>query len=259
MPPPQDVVLGPLSRSVLDGANWRDVSKYPAWQEWADELERLLAFLVSHDQFERFLPRLRGKESQLEGALAEIRFAYFLHCNRFRITAWEPEAVAGRPGDLEVVWQSSTPIFIEVKGPGWEGELSDEERVADRKKMGKNVDLEVRSVDSIGPTLYAINKSLPKLAADRCNVVAVVDDLFISPTGLPPGWLNGVIQRHLADSTRQKVSGVFFLKPEMHGEPIEYLYRFIPNASATRPLPPAVLEGWIASNANPQGSRWARP
>jgi hypothetical protein len=259
MPPPENIVLGPLTRTVLDGATWREGSKYPAWQAWADELERLLAFLVSQHQFERFLPRFRGKESQLEGALAEVRFAYFLHCNRFRITAWEPEAVAGRPGDLEVIWRDSAPIFIEVKGPGWESELSGEERAAGRQEMGKNVDLEVRAVDSIGPTLYAIKKSLPKLAADRCNLVAVVDDLFWSPTALPPGMLDGVVQKHLADDPiRHKVSGLFFLKPEMYEDPIDYFYRFVPNAKALLPLPPAVLKGWIASNANLQGPRWAR-
>lgn len=258
MPPPRNVILGTLTRTVLDGAGWRETSKFPAWQEWADELERVLAFLVAQDQFQRFLPRLRGKESQLEGALAEIRFAYFLHCNRFRILEWEPTAVTGRPGDLEVGWRGSAPIFIEVKGPGWESELTEDERLGTRKGVGKNVDLEVRAVDSIGPTLYAIDKSLPKFSKDRCNVVAVVDDLFVSPTGLPPGWVDGVIQKHLAEPARLKVAGVFLLRPEMYGESVEYIYRFVPNNSAERPLPTAVLQGWLESNLNRQGPRWAR-
>jgi hypothetical protein len=258
MPPPKDIILGTLTRFVLDGAEWRPTSKYPAWQEWADELERLLAFLLAQDQFQRFLPRLRAKESQLEGALAEIRFAYFVHCNRFEIVGWEPAAVVGRPGDLEITWQGSEPIFVEVKGPGWEGELEKRELIGERKSRGKHVDLEVRAIDSIGPILYAIDKSLPKFAADRCNLVAVVDDLFVSPTGLPEGWIDDAIQHHLDEPTRQKVSGVFLLKAEMYGETVDYNYRFVPNDKPLCPLPMAVLQGWLASNSNAQGPRWAR-
>ena len=258
MPPPNRVALGPLSRTVLDGAAWRESSAYPASQPWADELERLSAFLVAQGEFERFLPSLRGKESQRGGALAEIRFAYFMHCNGFSILEWEPEAVPGRPGDLSVSWQGSAAIFAEVKGPGWEGELTDEELDRGRKAQGKYVDLEVRAVDSIGPILYAIDKSLPKLAPGRANLVAIVDDLNISPTALPEGWLEGSVHEHLAQPAAQLVSGVFFLRPELyHGEPLEYLHRFVNNPAATTPLPSHVRDGWLAANSNRQGPRWA--
>jgi hypothetical protein len=215
MPPPLNVELGPLTRTVLDRSVWREDSQFPAWQEWADETERILSFLVAQGQFERFLPRLRARER--EGAFAEIRFAYFLHCNGFRILQWEPEGVSGRPGDLEVDWRGTGAIFIEVKGPGWEGELSPEERAKGRLAKGKNVDMEVRSVDSIGPVLYAIDKSLPKFAKDRCNLVAVVDDLFTSPTGVPLGWLTASIEKHLASPTYACVGGVFLMRAELYG------------------------------------------
>ncbi len=116
-----------------------------------------------------------------------MRFAYLLYCIGFVITQWEPEAVAGRPGDLEVTWKESEPIFIEVKGPGWESELSDQDRAAGRIAKGKNVDMEVRAVDSI-----------------------------------------------------------------------EYLYHFVSNTKTTHSLPDPVLQGWLDSNSNPQGPRWAR-
>lgn len=243
---------------MLNGAVWRETSAYPASQPWADELERLLAFLIAQGQFERFLPRMRGKVSQLEGALAEVRFAYFLHCNRFSILDWEPVAVEGRPGDLSVSWQSTPPVFVEVKGPGWESELSTEELTGDRKTQGKYVDGEMRSVDSINPVLRAIDKSLPKFALGRANVVAIVDDLNISPTSLPKGWLEPTIQEHIARPPGQVVSGVFFLRPELyHGEPLEYFYRFVHNPAASTPLPERVLKGWLAANSNRQGPRWA--
>ena len=137
---------------------------------------------------------------------------------------------------------------MEVKGPGWESELRPEERARGRQQMGKNVDLEVRAVDSIRPMLYAIDKSVPKFVHERCNLVAIVDDLFISPTGLPSDWLEAAVQSHLQTKEHQTVGGVFLLKPELSSGPIDDLYRFVPNLKAARPLPAVVLEGWIASD-----------
>ena len=73
MAPPNEVNLGTLTRTVLDGAVWREESKYPASQFWADEAERLFAFLESQGAFERFLPRLRAREREKTAALAEAR------------------------------------------------------------------------------------------------------------------------------------------------------------------------------------------
>ncbi len=148
---------------------------------------------------------------------------------------------------------------MEVKGPGWESELRPEERARGRQQMGKNVDLEVRAVDSIRPMLYAIDKSVPKFVHERCNLVAIVDDLFISPTGLPSDWLEAAVQSHLQTKEHQTVGGVFLLKPELSSGPIDDLYRFVPNLKAARPLPAVVLEGWIASNSNCQGPPSADP
>jgi hypothetical protein len=243
---------------VLDGAAWRGTSVYPASQPWADELERLLAFLAAQGQFERFLSRLRGKESQLEGALAEIRLAYFLHRNGFAILEWEPVAVEGRPGDLSVSWQRGAPIFVEVKGPGWESELTADELKGARKGQGKYVDSEVRSVNSVDSVLRAIDKCLPKLAIGRANLVVIVDNLHISPTSIPDEWLKSSVQQHISRPSGQAVSGVFFLRPELyHGAPLEYFYRFVNNPAPSAPLPDDVLKGWLAANSNRQGPRWA--
>jgi hypothetical protein len=162
-----------------------------------------------------------------------------------------------RPGDLSVSWRDGAAIFVEVKGPGWESELSDDERKGVRRIQGKYVDGEARSIDSVGPVLRAIDKSLPKLAAGRANIVAIVDDLFSSPTSLPEGWLEHSVQEHIARPEAHVVSGVFFLRPELYvGEPLEYLYRFVDNSQASTRLPADVLRGWLAGNSNRQGPRW---
>jgi hypothetical protein len=65
MPPPHDVNLGPLTRTVLDGAVWREESLYPATQVWADEAERIFAFLETQRVFPQFLTRLRSGHGRL--------------------------------------------------------------------------------------------------------------------------------------------------------------------------------------------------
>ena len=216
MPPPAHVVLGPRTRTVIDGAVWRRESQFPASQKWADETERVLAFLESHGVFGTFLPRLRSRERG--GAFAEARVAYFFHCNGFRILAWEPEDVSRHPGDLEIQWPDTEPIFVEVKGPGWEDELSPEEREAGRKAAGKHVDMEARAVDSVGPILYAIDKCLPKLSPARCNLIVVIDDLFVSPATMPAGWIDSSINHHLAAPERSVVGAVLVMTTEMYEE-----------------------------------------
>jgi len=86
---------------MLDGAASRESSEFPASQDWADDVERVLSFLVAQDRFGHFLPAFRGRERQRVAALAEARTGFFFHRIGFDILRWEPEAVAGRPGDLK--------------------------------------------------------------------------------------------------------------------------------------------------------------
>lgn len=258
VPPPDDVNLGPLTRTVLDGAVWREESKYPAFQVWADEAERLFAFLEAQGVFQQFLPRLRAREREKTAALAEARAGFFLHRNGFRILCWEPEVVPHHPGDLDVQWQESEPIFVEVKGPDWEGELTEEERRAGRKDLPKYINAEGRAVVPQERVLYAISKALRKLAEPRANLVVVVDDLFLSPVELPKEHLTAVVANGLADPACRFVGGVFLLNPVSYGDFVEYRKYFVSNVGAVHPLPDVVRAGLAAGNADPQGPRRLR-
>jgi hypothetical protein len=240
---------------VLDGAVWRDDSEFPASQHWADEVERVLSFLVSQDKFGEFLPRLRARER--DGAFAEARVAFFFHRIGFKITDWEPVAVANRPGDLEMRWRDSEPIFVEVKGPGWEGELAQEEIKAGRQHAPKYINADARFVDPVKRVLYAVAKAIPKLDGKRCNLVVVVDDLFLSPTEMPRQILGGQLTSGLNDLNYAPVSAVFLLSPASYGQGVEYRKYFVPNAGAARPLPNPVHQGLLQGNSDPQGPWWA--
>jgi hypothetical protein len=64
-------------RRILDRAAWREESEFPASQDWADEAERVLSFLVVNGVFGHFLPAFLGRERQFKAALAEARTAFF--------------------------------------------------------------------------------------------------------------------------------------------------------------------------------------
>jgi hypothetical protein len=247
MPPPPGVKLGPLTRALLDESVWSSESLFPAWQEWADDAENVLSFLREQGVLDAFRARLRARE--WEGAFAEARVGFFLSKMNFRVLAWEPEAVKDRPGDIDVQYGDTEPIFVEVKGPGWEGELTHEERKRGRSALPKHVDMEARAIDSIGPSLYAVDKAIPKFDSARCNMVAINDDLFRSPVELPKGWLDGSVLEHLKQPRCSCVGGVLFLYVvKESGGPVEYRHHFIANPTAGRPLPEAMVRSLVEAN-----------
>src|SRR5208282_3828461 len=133
--PPDGVRIGPLVSAVMDGARWRGQNAFPSSQLWSDEVEKVFAFAVAHGQFGTYLPRLRGRWKEFGSALAELRVAFYLDRNQFRVAGWEPVGARGVRGEGEflVTGPSGISTFVEVKSPGWEGELSQEERISGRK------------------------------------------------------------------------------------------------------------------------------
>jgi hypothetical protein len=116
MPSPVGVGLGPLTRMFIERSVWSANSEFPAHQPSADDAERIFAFLQAEGDLDNFLPRLLARE--WEGAVAEARVGYSLKCNGFTILRSEPRKVKDRPGDIDIQWKGTEPIFIEVKGPG---------------------------------------------------------------------------------------------------------------------------------------------
>lgn len=248
------ITLGHLVRTIREGATWNDAHEFPSSQPWADELERVLSFLCSQQMFSVFLPRLRGDSRQRDAALAEARVAFFFHRNGFRILAWEPHAGGSGPGDLEIQWRDADPLFIEIKGPTWQSELSeDEHRDGVRRRLPKYLDGEVRSLDTAGRIIYAIDKALPKFNPKRVNVVALASNLFVSPLDVPETRLFDLLTDRLRVSTRRIVGGVVLFDAVCETERpcpcVEYRSRLIVNDVALRPLPEAVRLGFAGGHA----------
>ncbi len=93
-------VLWPLGQEVKRGARWTD--DYPAWQVYADELEKLLAFAQSKGRFDSYLARLRGSDSQRDSALMELRVARHLEACGFEVVEWDPKGLGTGTGEFLV-------------------------------------------------------------------------------------------------------------------------------------------------------------
>src|SRR5271157_4025019 len=137
--------LGPLGSALKTGARWTD--EYPAWQKYANELEALLQFTKASGQFPQYLGALQGSNSQRDSALEELRVAYHLEQNGFTVTEWRPVGDAGNEGEFMVRGRSNRSVFVEVKSPGWEGELTVEQRRSGRLNYPKYINGEGGAVD----------------------------------------------------------------------------------------------------------------
>jgi hypothetical protein len=259
VPLPSFLNLGPLTQKIAYKAKWLTQDDFPGSQVWADDVERVLSFVLAEGQFERFLPRLNDDRRSRNSALAEIRAAFFFHRNSFRILSWEPKSTTGKLGDLEIQWFDTGPIFVEIKGPDWQGELSDSEKMGERKTQLKYLDMEARFVDPASQVLKVIeSNAIPKFSRDRSNLVVIVDDLFISPVGLP--GLESQVQAELARAEFAILGGVLFLKADWWAGSIEYRIQFVsnPNALSQCALPFPVTEGFLASSQHDEQQRVRR-
>jgi hypothetical protein len=243
--------LGSLTQTMCHDASWTGKDGFPASRLLADEIERVLSFLNVQGQFERYLPMLRGKITQRDGALAEARVAFFFHRNGFRIVSWEPKGASDRFGEFEIQWGNTKPIFVEVKGPRWEGELTEEEKFGPRRKQPKYVNGEARWFDSVGKVIDAAGKAIPKFLGDRPNLLVVVAYLlFVSPRELSRNIVEPQLRDALSDRRFSNLGGIAIFDFHCGYEDISYQIAFVENRSVTLScaLPEAVAKGLSTSN-----------
>jgi hypothetical protein len=255
MAPPKEIKLGRLTGSIVAGAHWLDQDNFPAHQQWADDVERVLAFLEAERKLGDFFPRLNRQNAEHRGAaLAEARAAYFLRELGFDIVEWEPTAIHNRPVDVAIrLHGSPITIFVEVKAPTWQGEVTralstatpdEQAAILARVDREKYINAEARFIDPVGVALDVIcRNALPKLADDRPNLVVTVDDLYMSPVGNP--FLQSRLKTAFeSDRTFERLGGVFLLNPESHDDQVLYRCAFAQNCSC---LPQCALPDDVAA------------
>jgi hypothetical protein len=175
----------PLSDRLLREARWVGRDRYATRPEHLAELEKLLEFLQSQNRLDSFLPRLTSpRTAQRDEALEEIRVARFMTVRDFPVVEWEPPGAGNSFGEFSVEAGASQPMFVEVKSPGWENQLSQEQRLAGRTQHEKYQDLIGGPDDPWRPIRLSINKAYPKFLPNRANLLVIADDRFVSL----PSW-----------------------------------------------------------------------
>ena len=226
------VRYGLLTKRVLERAG-SNADGSPRTQATADDWERLFAWAESHDQFTRFLPRLAARPRERDAAISEIRVASLLESLGAAVTTWEPKETS-RPGEFEVKWPASAPIFVEVKHPTWESELDPSEREA-RKGLPKLLEGEGRWIDQRVEVRYAAQKTMGKLPPGRPCLLVVDDNLFRpAADDLEPGDLATVLD----DPAFDGLGGILcvnsqFMKDDESGVDLRTRFEVNPRAAKT--------------------------
>jgi hypothetical protein len=181
--PLRGLPLGPLAGSRLGTHPWSD--GYPALPADVEELEALLAFAREESRDHHYVSRLQGKLTQRDEALNELRVGLCLKSLDYRIVEWEPLCNNATKGEYSIAQNEQDVIFVEVKSPGWEGELDPQERRTGRTKQPKYMPEERRG----GPLATwqqvrtCIVKAYPKFAPDRKNLLVIADDFYVPLDG----------------------------------------------------------------------------
>jgi hypothetical protein len=122
--PPSNVNLGPLTQQLRKGARWAGLDQLPAWQIWADDVEEVLEFLKRESRLDAFLAVVQKvlTPQHRDACLAEVRAAFHLARNGFRILEGEPSGEGTTKGEVLVSLPGTPSIFVEVKQPSWQGD-----------------------------------------------------------------------------------------------------------------------------------------
>src|SRR6266481_5358049 len=171
--------LGPLSWKVLSE---RISNGFPWKQRVADELEKLLEFSDSQNQFERFLGRIsKAADNRMDEVVQELRTAFFFYRNGFPICRWEPSGLLGKIGEYSLR-ADRQEVFVEVKSPGWEAELSPEEIKAGRTKQPKYIQGDARAVAPWLQVRDCMKRAYCKFTDAQPNLLVIADDFHMSLT-----------------------------------------------------------------------------
>jgi hypothetical protein len=258
------VRLGPRASKLFSPLPWTD--DYPASQEWADELDALLAFAESQGQLARFLPKLRTpRNRQRDDALSELRIAHFLHGCGILIAAWEPPGNNGKVGEYSLSMPEGCTIFTEVKSRGWRSELSQEERLAGRAKRPKYIEDDGGAYANWKGMRDCIADAYSKFTPNEPNLLVIADDFFVSLARTGSWQIDvalfatderyGETRGCFATAAYQNLGAIAVFAAEVSGSSVGYTFQVFrnPYALAQTAIPSSLASCSNSSAINPKG------
>lgn len=173
---PSNVSPGPLGAQLITDARWNNEDEYPAYQAFADELERLLIFAEKQNQYELYFSKLAASARQRDAALDELRVASHLNSNAFSILQWNPIGLPPKEGEYLISSSSRTEVFVEVKSPTWQSELTEDEIKAGRTQEPKYLYCEGGAYAHWPLTQDAIDRAYKKFSPAKANLLVIPGD-----------------------------------------------------------------------------------
>jgi hypothetical protein len=238
-------LLGPTARKLLAGHRWSSADAYPATEALASELEEMLKLAVDSGIIEKFVPRLLETDRKRDEALSELRAAFFFQQNGFEVFDWEPKGEGNHEGEFRMKRPGEPSIFVEVKSPGWEAQIVDEERRKARSKEPKFLPGTVEG-GTVGPWELRnciSQNAYPKFTLSDTNLLVIADD-FKPPLD---DYMAGIAlyeeyeseEGYFASDRFARLGGIAVLQlGEFRSEaPVRYSYSFYANPHALVPLP----------------------
>lgn len=236
-----------LLNLISRDAKWKGRDDFPSTPAWKQEVEKWLEFLKRNNQLERFLPRLKSKPNLRDEALAEINAAFYidayLDCP---IVDWEPKGSGRSTLEFAFQWNDDIIVLGEVKSPGWEGEIVEEEGInSSRKQEEKIRSGETRRIAPWKNIRETIKKAYPKFFKDQPSLLIINDDLFVSPLDFPNNIEIALFcekgrgehgpESYLSEDgyffteEYQNLGGILFLQVVQTREKIEYKAKLVRN------------------------------
>lgn len=238
--------------------------------EWADAHEGWLRFTKEAGGLAHYVPRLKGPKERRDEAFAEIAVIYFLavECG-LSVLEWEPLGANGKRGECLMGRDRREPVFVEVKAPGWEDEVTKAEgQSSPRLQQPKYIHAEARSTAPWASVRHAVKKAYPKMPDTMPTLLVINDDLVVSLLDWSPsvtdiglyapksqGQTSGYLAEDgpFADARCERLGavGVF----DVRLVPTGFEYRFLlfenPHALARVKVPPHVAEAYPRYNGAP--------
>ncbi len=172
--------LGPAARKLISPDRWTD--GYPGPAAYSRELDVLLDWASKRNYLKRFVPNIEAKNTKRDEALNELRLAYLFDQTGFPVVQLGPPGANGKKGEYLLATPEKTDVFVELKSPGWESELTPAQRASGRQHRPKYEGVGGGAVGNFQAVHQCIARpnSYPKFTTTQANLLIIADDLNLS-------------------------------------------------------------------------------
>lgn len=204
------------------------------------EINRWLEFVNNSGNLNKFLSRLRSNKKLQSKTLSELFSGYFINdILGYKLLDWNCGTINGKNVDF-IIRDGEQKVYCEVKAPGWDMELTQDERLNGRKDRAKYLSGDVRHVAPWKAIRHHVKKSYDKFLPSEINILIVHDDLFLSLLEIPSqidialfddSKIYGNESGYFLSSRFKFLSGILFLHLDYRRK-IEYQARYVSNNNA---------------------------